>query len=141
MDAIHKFMHEAQKYSISQIPPDFIGLGVSDSQNEMVNNLIKSELPHESKYIKVVHRILTFIEQRNLLTQMMTRESSRVDEIVNSRELNIVRYSLCRKVYSFFFLQVYRCSKVDLVYQDNEDNIFYCVQDFNTVHFVVKLPI
>jgi len=73
MDAIHKFMHEAHKYCISQIPPNFIGLGVSDSQNEMVNNLIKNELPYESKYIKVVHKILGFIEQRNLLTQMMSR--------------------------------------------------------------------
>jgi len=72
---------------------------------------------------------------------MLARETCRIDEVVNCRELHIVRYSLCRTVYSFLFIQVCKCCKVDLIYRDTVDNDFFCVQDGNTVHYVNRLPI
>ena len=62
LDSLHKFMQESPKYCISQIPPVFVGLGVSDSQNEMANNLLKTVLPCESTYANVVYKGIAFIE-------------------------------------------------------------------------------
>ena len=48
---------------------------------------------------------------------------------------------MCRTVYSFLFIQVCKCCKLDLVYKDIEERDFYCIQDTNTVHYVTRANI
>jgi hypothetical protein len=74
------------------------------------------------------------------MAQMIARETCRIDEVVNIKELHIVRYSLCRTVYSFLFTQICRACKVDLVHRSSSNDLF-CVQDLNTVHYVTKVLI
>ena len=84
LDSLHKFMQEANRYAISQIPPIFVGLGVSDSQNEMANNLIKNVLPYETTYANVAYRVLIFAEERNLLTQTVLRETCTMEDVIST---------------------------------------------------------
>ena len=58
---------------MSQISPVFVGLGVSDTQNEIAHNVIKSELPYEEKYLNVISKLINFLDERNLLTSVCVR--------------------------------------------------------------------
>lgn len=61
--------------------------------------------------------------------------------MVNNTALKIIRHSLCKTVYSFLFIQICKCCKLDLIFRDSEEDNFYSVQDLNTVHYVFKTHI
>jgi hypothetical protein len=69
MSVLRNFDLNSDKYCYSQVDPTFIGIGISDAINEKFHDIIKAQLPYETKYIKAVCIILDIIESRNDLNR------------------------------------------------------------------------
>ena len=61
LSVLRNFDLNAEKYCYSQAYASFVGIGISDAMNEKYHDLIKAQIPYQTKYIKAFCVILEVI--------------------------------------------------------------------------------
>jgi glycine cleavage system H lipoate-binding protein len=61
LEVLKNFDYNSDRFCYSQTDASFVGIGISDSMNEKYHDLIKAQLPYETKYIKAVNTIMDLI--------------------------------------------------------------------------------
>ena len=59
------FDSNSEKFCFSQISPEFVGASISNSINEKFHDILKYNLPYETKYIKAVKTMLNIASEIN----------------------------------------------------------------------------
>ena len=88
-------------YCYSQIPPKFVGIGVSNTCNEFYHSLIKNDIPFELNYVKTVQMVLNFIERRHKYCDTPTLVKHDMDRKMNMEFMKKYRVKVSERVFEY----------------------------------------
>ena len=78
-----------------------MGIGISDAINEKFHDLIKAQLPYETRYIKAVSIILDIIESRNDLNRFSIIDKNPLEERLSLPIMKPYRTILSDKMFHY----------------------------------------
>lgn len=93
-------------YCYSQIPPTYVGIGISDSVNEHFHHLIKRVLPQATTYSQAVITILRVINDRNGLGKYGQIEVYPWEQRLNMSFMRRYRPLVSDMVYQYMIKEV-----------------------------------